>query len=153
MLKEKVSGLLEEVLEENPALFLIEMEIGPDNQIRVVIDGDKGVSVNDCVEVSRKIEGNLDREETDFSLEVTSAGADRPLLKPRQFKKNLGRILLVKTKEKCYEAKLIEATIDTITIEWKERRPKPIGKGKVTITDKKVLDYSAIIEAKVMIKI
>ena len=97
MREEVVKRLIEEALEENPSLFLIEFEIKGDNQILVVIDGDQGVSVNDCIAVSRKIEHNLDREEEDFSLEVTSAGATSPLQLARQYQKNLGRKLEVKT--------------------------------------------------------
>lgn len=150
MLKEKVTGLLQEALEENPSLFLIDLEFN-NNQILVVIDGDEGVSVNDCIAVSRKIEHNLDRDEEDFSLEVTSAGVTQPLTLPRQFKKNIGRKLSVRTKEDTFEAELTAATEETITLKWKAREPKPVGKGKVTVKKEVVLDYAAIEEAKVMI--
>lgn len=151
MLKEEVRRLLEEALEENPSLFLIDFEMKQDSQILVVIDGDKGVSVNDCIEVSRKIEHNLDREEQDFSLEVTSAGAASPLEIPRQYKKNIGRKLSVKTAEELIEADLESATDEEITLKWKAREPKPVGKGKVTVKKEAVLKYAEIVEAKVMI--
>ena len=151
MLKEKVQQLIEEALEENPSLFLIEFEIKGDNQILVVIDGDKGVSVNDCIEVSRKIEHNLDRDEQDFSLEVTSAGAASALVMPRQFKKNIGRKLSVKTEEQKFEANLEEVNEEEITLRWKAREPKPVGKGKITVNKETVLKYADIVEAKVMI--
>ncbi|HCV79928.1 MAG TPA: ribosome assembly cofactor RimP, partial [Zunongwangia profunda] len=83
-LKENVEKLLQQAFEENNSLFLIDLMVTSDNQIRVVIDGDKGVSVEDCMYVSRKVEHNLDREEEDFSLEVTSAGVSEPLQIPRQ---------------------------------------------------------------------
>lgn len=150
MLKEEVTRLLQEALKENPSLFLIDLEIN-NNQILVVIDGDKEVSVNDCIAVSRKIEHNLDREEEDFSLEVTSAGAAQPLVLPRQFKKNIGRKLSVVTKEDTFEAELTDATDETITLKWKSREPKSVGKGKVTVKKEVVLDYGTIIEAKVRI--
>lgn len=151
MLKEKVTGLLQEALEENPSLFLVDLEFGANNQILVIIDGDNGVSVNDCITVSRKIEHNLDRDEEDFSLEVTSAGVSQPLIFPRQFRKNIGRKLSVKTKETAIEAELTAADEDTITLKWKAREPKPVGKGKVTVKKEAVLEYAAIVEAKVMI--
>jgi len=151
MLKDEVKRLLEEGLEENPSLFLIDFEIKGDNQILVVIDGDKGVSVNDCIEVSRKIEHNLDREEQDFSLEVTSAGAASPLEIPRQYKKNIGRKLSVKTENDLIEANLENATDEEIVLKWKTREPKPVGKGKVTVKKEAVLKYADIVEAKVMI--
>lgn len=151
MLKEKVETLLAEALDENPGLFLIDLEIVGNNQILVVIDGDKGVSVNDCIAVSRKIEHNLDREEEDFSLEVTSAGVSQPLKLPRQFKKNIGRKLSVVTKDDKFEGELVDATDETISLKWKAREPKPVGKGKTTVQKEAVLNYADIVEAKVMI--
>ena len=152
MLKEKVEQLLAEVFEERKDLFLIALEVGAGNEIRVVIDGDKGVSVEDCIEVSRKIEQNLDRDETDFSLEVTSAGISQALVFPRQFKKNLGRKLSVKTNQENFEADLTNATDEEIVLEWKAREPKPVGKGKITVSKKAVLKYEMIMDAKVMVK-
>ena len=91
MFKESVIQLLEEGLEERPDLFLIDFKVGEDNAIKIVIDGDNGVLVEDCMFISRAIEHNLDREEEDFSLEVLSAGVSEPLTQGRQYKKNLGR--------------------------------------------------------------
>jgi ribosome maturation factor RimP len=88
-MKEKVKKLLDKALEDNKSLFLIEFKILEGNQIKVIIDGDQGVTVNDCIAVSRAIEHNIDREETDFSLDVASAGVSEPLSIPRQYKKIL----------------------------------------------------------------
>ncbi|WP_417885504.1 ribosome assembly cofactor RimP [Zunongwangia sp.] len=150
-LKEQVEKLLAEAFEENKSLFLIDFTITPDNQIKVIIDGDKGVSVNDCIAVSRKVEHNLDREEEDFSLEVTSAGVTEPLQKMRQYKKNVGRKLQVKTESEKFEGNLTDVSDSGIVLQWKAREPKPKGKGKVTVSKEAVLEYSAIVEAKVMI--
>ena len=84
MFKESVKNLLDEALSERVDLFLIAFEVLSDNTIRVVLDGDNGVLVEDCIYISRAIEHNLDREEQDFSLEVTSSGATSPNLKPSQ---------------------------------------------------------------------
>lgn len=151
MQKELVKDLLNKALDEKESLFLIDFEMKADNQILVIIDGDQGVSVNDCIDVSRAIEHNLDREEEDFSLEVTSAGVSAPLLIPRQFKKNIGRKLAVKTKDEAIEANLEDANEEEITLHWKAREPKPVGKGKVTVKKEAVIAYSDIVEAKVMI--
>jgi len=77
--KNKVQELLDAALAEKQELFLIEMTISPDNKILVTIDGDNGVNLQDCIDVSRAIEHNLDREEQDFALEVASAGASAPM--------------------------------------------------------------------------
>ena len=152
MLREKVEGLITDVLSKNDSLFLISCNISPDYNIKVVLDGDQGVNLKDCIEVSRAIESQLDREEIDFSLEVTSAGATSPLSIPRQYKKNIGRKLRVVTPDENLEGNLTAATSDTITLEWKSREPKPVGKGKVTIQNKKDIPISEIKEAKVVLK-
>ena len=152
MLREKVENLLQEAFEENNSLFLIELNIDNANHISVVIDGDNGVSVNDCIAVSRKIEHNLDRDEEDFSLDVASAGVSQPLMLPRQYRKNIGRKLAVTTSEgEKIEGELMKMEDDKITLQWKAREPKPVGKGKVTVTKETVLPLEDIKEAKVII--
>tara|TARA_R110002051_G_scaffold34976_1_gene77425 strand:- start:4096 stop:4557 length:462 start_codon:yes stop_codon:yes gene_type:complete len=152
MLKDKVTELLNQALEENQSLFLIDFKMSSDNKIKVTLDGDDGVTLKDCMAVSRTIEHNLDREEEDFSLEVESAGATTPLVMPRQYKKNIGRILEVRIQDSNFEGKLTAATEDSITLEWKAREPKPVGKGKVTVQKKQEIAISDIQEAKVVLK-
>jgi ribosome maturation factor RimP len=139
--KEQVEQLVKTALDENPTLFLIDLTIGGDNTIRILLDGDEGVSLQSCMEVSRKVEHNLDREENDFSLEVSSCGVGSPLILPRQFKKNVDRKLEVTVTE------------DSFTLEWKAREPKPIGKGKVTVTKTKEFKYGSFKNAKVIVSI
>lgn len=150
--KEKVGNLLETALEERPSLFLIDFKITDSNKIMVTLDGDKGVNLQDCIDVSRAIEHNLDREEHDFSLEVTSAGATTPLVNKRQYVKNIGRTLKVVTDKEQVEAKLTEANDENIVLEWKAREPKKIGKGKETVQKRAEIPYSDIKEAVVVIK-
>lgn len=153
MFKEKVKALLDNCLNERPDLFLIDFEILDDQSIRVVIDGDHGVAVEDCMLVSRAIEHNLDRDEHDFSLEVSSAGAVSPLVNQRQYKKNIGRTLEIKLKDqKSFEAELVEATDNSITLKWKSKEPKPVGKGKVTVVNEAEINYENIEKANVIIK-
>lgn len=151
LLKEKVEKLLQGAFEENNSLFLIALTVDDKNHISVIVDGDNGVSVNDCIAISRKIEHNLDREEEDFSLDVASAGASNPLELPRQYKKNIGRKLAVTTSEEKLEGKLMKVEDEKIYLQWKTREPKPIGKGKITVTKDAVLPLEEIVEAKVII--
>jgi len=150
-LKDTAQKLLEEALLENSQLFLIDFKIGSDNSIEVIIDGDDGVKVEDCIAISRAIEHNLDREEEDFSLQVMSAGVSEGLKHIRQYKKNVGRKLKIKTQEKTVEGELVSVTDTEIVLTWKAREPKPVGKGKVTVTKEAVVAYENIVEAKVMI--
>jgi len=151
-MREKVTELLNRALDNNKSLFLIDFIITESNQIRIIIDGDQGVTVNDCIAVSREIEHNLDREELDFSLEVASAGVSESLVNTRQYIKNLGRKLVIKTQNgDAIEGTLTKADSKEIELQWKAREPKPIGKGKITVQKEMVLDYKDIVEAKVMV--
>jgi len=150
MFKNLVEELLEESLNKRPDLFLIDFEILDGHKIRIVIDGDNGVLVEDCMFISRAIEHNLDREEQDFSLEVSSAGATTPLVHQRQYKKHIGRTLKVKTTNNDkYEAILKVASRKDIVLEWKTREPKPVGKGKVTVQKSATIPYQIIEKAQI----
>ncbi|SFU57764.1 ribosome maturation factor RimP [Pustulibacterium marinum] len=153
MFRESVEKLLNEALEKREDLFLIDLSISSSNAICVILDGDNGVSLNDCIEVSRQIEHNLDREEQDFSLQVTSAGLSEPLSIKRQYQKNIGRKLSVKLHDvsKPIEGELTAVDDLKITLEFKAREPKPVGKGKVTVQKKEEIAFDAIKEAKVMV--
>lgn len=93
-----ISSLAEEKL-EGTHLFLLEVKVRTGNRILVTIDGDQGVTIDDCVMLSRHIEGNLDREKEDFELQVSTGGADQPLRLPRQYPKHSGRMLMVTLKD------------------------------------------------------
>lgn len=149
--KEKVSHLLEEGLLEKPSLFLIDLTITESFKIIVTLDGDNGVALQDCIDISRSIDNNLDREEHDFSLEVASAGVSSPLKHIRQYKKNVGRILQVETEGIIIEAKLADANYEFIVMEWETREPKKIGKGKETVQKRQEISYSEIKKAIVII--
>lgn len=152
--KEKVETLVQEALVENPSLFLIDLTVGGDNSIRVLLDGDQGVTLEACMQVSRKVEHNLDREENDFSIEVSSCGVGSSLTIPRQFKKNVSRKLEVTDREdKQVQGTLVEATDTSFTLQWKAREPKPIGKGKVTVTKTREFQYGQYNSAKVIVSI
>ena len=77
-------------------LFLTSVIVGPENAIKVTIDGDNGVDIAHCVGLSRQIEQSFDREKEDFSIEVSSHGAEAPLIFPRQFIRHIGKSLQVK---------------------------------------------------------
>ena len=151
--KDQVNELVQVALDSRPDLFLIACKISTDNHISILLDGDEGVNLQSCVEVSIQIEHNLDREQHDFSLEVASAGVGSPLKKTRQYVKNVGRKLRIERNEApTIEGTLVDANEEKVTLEWKQREPKPVGKGKVTITKQETLSYQEIVSAKVLVK-
>lgn len=151
--KVQVENLLNKSLEENPRLFLIELNFTNDNKIKIVLDGDDSVSLKDCIKVSRAIEHNLDRDVIDFGLEVSSVAANEPLIKRRQYLKNIGRKLSIKdVTDTKHEGVLKSVNKSEILIEWKERQPKKIGKGKETVVKDKTLSFSEIAQSNVILK-
>lgn len=97
--------------------YLVDLKISTDNRINVAIDGDNGITIDDCIELSRTIENSLNRDEEDFELNVASAGLDSPLKLKRQYKKNIGRDLTVTTFEgETYEGKLTNSDDDHIEL-------------------------------------
>lgn len=149
--KEKVSTVLAECLLEKSSIFLTELVITDAFKVIVSIDGDDGVALQDCIDVSRYMDAHLDREEQDYSLEVASVGVGSPLKLVRQYKKNVGRTLIVKTGTETIEAELVEATDDFVILSWQAREPKKIGKGKETVQKELKLPYGNIKEAIVTV--
>jgi ribosome maturation factor RimP len=151
MKQQIVLDLLNEALLENNTLFIVEVKFLDNNKINIILDGDNGINLKECIRISRYIENNLDREEEDYSLEVSSPDIATPIKNIRQYNKNIGRILKLKTKEKKFEGTLIEVKSDELILEWKAREPKPIGKGKITVTKNATVAFDDILEAKVKI--
>jgi len=149
--KQKVTDLVNEALEENKLLFLVELSFLPNNKIFVEVDGDTGISLSEIMRISRNIEHNIDREEEDYALEVTSPDISEPLRVKRQYIKNIGRILKVKTATEDFEGTLAKTSEEDIVLEWKAREPKTIGKGKVTVDKTVTVSYKDIKQAKVKI--
>ncbi|MBT7817314.1 MAG: ribosome assembly cofactor RimP [Polaribacter sp.] len=151
MIQTAVKNLVDEALALNESLYLIDLSISENNKVQVVVDGDTGVPLSECIRISRNINDNLDREEEDFSLEVTTPDIAHPLKVKRQYIKNLNRILKVKNAEEEFEGTLVAADENKIVLNWKAREPKLIGKGKVTVQKSVTIEYKDIIEAKVKI--
>ncbi len=150
--KKLIKNLVNDAIAENTELFLIDLQILPDNKIYVEVDGDNGVPLKECIRISRGVEHNLDREEEDFSLEVTTPDVTASLKVKRQYKKNIHRVLKVKLNNTTtVEGALTKITENKIELEWKVREPKPIGKGKVTVVKTATILYTDIVEAKVKI--
>jgi ribosome maturation factor RimP len=151
MFKDKITELLSQYLQENPRLFLVDVSVSESYKIDVTLDGDTGVQLQDCIDVSRFLDSNLDRDEQDYSLEVASAGVSSPLKMVRQYQKNVGRVLRVKTANETLEATLEQAGDETVLLSWATREAKKIGKGKETVEHKREIPYSEIKEAIVTI--
>ena len=151
--RKKIEELLGGFLEERKDLFLVDLKFSASDDITVILDGDQGVTLQDCLDASRAIEFNMDREEHDFSLQVMSAGISEPLTTPRQYRKNIGRELdLLMTDSTKIEGELAKVEEDKITLILRYRKPKEVGKGKVDVVEEKEIPYTEIKKALVTIK-
>lgn len=151
--RNKIEQLLNGFLAQREDLFLIDLKISAADDITVILDGDDGVSLQDCLDASRAIEFNMDREEHDFSLQVMSAGLSEPLSIPRQYAKNIGRDLkLLLNDSSEIEGELAKADDEKVTLILRYRKPKEVGKGKMDVVEEKEIPYSDIKKATVVIK-
>ena len=152
--KKVVTELINERIKElDNGLFVVSLSISTRNVIQVELDKFGGnVSVMDCMSVSRNVEHNLDREEQDFELSVSSAGLDKGLRIFEQYKKNVGRVVSVQlvSGEKL-EGKMIDATPDQIVIETERKERVEGKKKKELIIENHVLTMDKIKETKIVI--
>jgi ribosome maturation factor RimP len=132
-----------QVLSDRPDLFCVRTKIKPTQNIKVYLDGDMGVTIEDCTKINRALYKLI--EETalfpsgDFSLEVSSPGVDEPLVNLRQYQKNIGRkVMVVFTDDSQKEGILQEVAVSDIILET------VIGKGKKAVTEKLVIPFSKI---------
>lgn len=152
--KKKVAELIYERIEElDNGLFVVTLNISSTNRINIELDKHVGnVSVSDCMSVSRNVEHNLDREEQDFELHVSSAGLDQGLRVFAQYKKNIGRNVKVKLHEGGkVEGKMIDATPEQITVQTARKERIEGRKKKETIIEDHVFTMDQVKETKIVI--
>jgi ribosome maturation factor RimP len=99
---EKITAFLEPLLAETD-VFIVNIKVKPVNNIKVYLDADQGLSIGKCATINRRLYASIEEAqlfpEGDFSLEVSSPGVDEPLTSERQYKKNIGRTVLVSFEE------------------------------------------------------
>lgn len=121
-------------------IFLVGVKVDNNNKIIVHIDTPEGISIDDCVRVSRELEEKLDRDREDFALEVSSPGLDSPFRVIEQYQKNVGkRINLVKTDGEKLEGVLKKTGENGIVLEMTMGR-----KGQPKNTDLLELSFAEI---------
>lgn len=134
-------------------VYVTGIRVSADNKISVFIDGDEGVSIQDCVSLSRAIESTLNRDQEDFSLDVSSHGATSPLLFLRQYKRHQGRdVQILKTDLTKLEGTMVAVNETGLELQSSSRENKSLGKGKVTVTRTFNVPFTEIKETKLKLK-
>jgi len=148
----RVAELVEEKIAEieRPDLFLVSAKLHSNGKLIILVDGDSGIGIAECVAISRYVGFKLEEEDaikTPYNLEVSSPGIDLPLTMPRQYTKNIGRDLALKMADGSKrEGTLSSLTEDAIVIEEKIKQ-----KGKKAEVIESVIPINQITETKVLI--
>lgn len=145
----KVKELVEEKV-KGSELFIVEVKVSGGNRISIALDRPTKLNVDDCAEVSRYVESQLNRDIEDFELTVSSPGLDLPLRVLKQYEKYTERNVRVITKEgKLLLGKMTAANEEGITLEL-FRESKKKNKEQTTIETVN-LKYAEIKETKIEI--
>lgn len=148
---EKIKGLIQDKLSEKDC-FVVALDVQQDNNIYLEIDSFEGVTINDCIAFSRQIEHNLDREEEDFELHVSSPGLDKPLRVREQYLKNQGKqVKVVLLTGEVVKGTLKEVKEEEIIIEYSYKERIEGRKKKQLITKEDCIAFSAIKETTIII--
>ena len=149
-IEQRVKELVEEKIADRPDLFLVDVKMHVNGKLAILVDGDNGVAITDCVAISRHVGFHLEEENTieqAYNLEVSSPGIDTPLVSVRQYNKNVGRSVSIKLKDGGKrEGRLIQTSEDAIIIEEKIKE-----KGKKIQLIENSIPLDQISETKVLI--
>ena len=119
MSKGKIESIVEAMVSEiiaNSKLELVDVEYVKEREwyLRVFIDKESGIEIDDCQWLSEQLEAKLDESDLikdHYYLEVSSPGLDRPLKKERDFVRHAGDKIEVKTYEPVNGEKIVIGTL------------------------------------------
>lgn len=148
-------AVVKELIDETIAgtdIFLVDLTISGSSKINVLVDAIGGLPISEIIKVSRGIEDNLDREEQDFELNVSSPGLDKPLKVFKQYEKNIGRSLKITlADEGVFDAKVLAVEGEEIHVELEKVITAQGAVAEEQKGNKLVLLFADIKEAKVNI--
>ena len=150
--KQTVKALVDQWL-EGKSYFLTDLVIDDNDRIVVEIDHKEGVWIDDCVELSRFIEANLDREVEDYELEVGSSGIGQPFKVRQQYVNNVGNEVEVLTATGTKLKGVLKAVEDDTFVVTVQQKVKPEGAKRPKMVDEDItLAYTDAKEVKAVIK-
>jgi ribosome maturation factor RimP len=145
---EQIRSLITPVLEEIGG-YVVLLRVTPGGQVALHADTLTGIKLEELTRLSRAIESGLDREVEDFSLEVSSPGMDQPLRVPMQYIRHRGKtVKVIYPDGKELVGILTQSDDSGFEVETTARVPKPIGKGKITVTEKHPVLFDEIKETR-----
>ncbi|MDR1652645.1 MAG: ribosome assembly cofactor RimP [Prevotellaceae bacterium] len=152
--KSIVNQVVTEFLQENPDIYLVDLQILPDNKIVVEIDTYEGVSIQMCENLNRFIEKKLDRNTEDYNLEVSSAGLTSPFKVLNQYIKNIGKAVEVQTADGQKLAGILKQAGENDFTIIVEKKMKPEGaKRKIVVFEEITFNYKNIKKTEYLLKV
>jgi ribosome maturation factor RimP len=148
--KAKVKNLVEKRLDEK--MFLVDITVNERNLINIFIDSYNGLTIEQCVDISRYVEHNLDREKEDFELQVSSPGLSENFKVIDQYYKYKGKEICIVTNEaEKLEGILFKVNEEGIELETSSKEKLEGHKKKQLVIKKHQLKYEEIKSAKAVI--
>jgi ribosome maturation factor RimP len=149
--KEKIEAFVNEKIAETD-IFLVDIQVNTGNVIHVYLDKPEGISIEECVEISRFINAEMDRDVEDYELEVSSPGLSFPFKVSGQYEKYLGRqVQIVLQTGKKLHGTLLSHTPQGITIEHEVSVREEGKKRKKLIKENKYLTFEEIKTTKAVV--
>ncbi|WP_286736061.1 MULTISPECIES: ribosome assembly cofactor RimP [Sphingobacterium] len=149
-IEKRVIELIAEKIADREDLFIVSVKMRPNKILEILLDGDNGVNIDDCAQVSRHVGFHLEEEnviDDAYRLEVSSPGIDANFVNIRQYQKNIGRTVLVKLNDNTkVEGTLL--TVDEMKINVLQKIKE---KGKKAQEVEKELPFDQIKATKVVI--
>ncbi|OFY59067.1 MAG: hypothetical protein A2Y87_01570 [Bacteroidetes bacterium RBG_13_46_8] len=148
---ENIRALIENDL-SGQGFFLVELQVKPSGKIVVFADNFRGITLDDCVAITRLVESKFGSNLDDYELEVSSPGLDNPLKLPVQYQKNTGRFVrVVKTDGETREGRIKEADDEKFVLETVMKKKKEKKKAETEMQFVEIT-YSAVKTAKLLIR-
>jgi len=145
-----VKKLVEEMLDDK--MFVVEITVNQRNVINVFVDSYDGLTIEQCISISRHVEHSFDREEEDFELQVSSPGLSEKFKVKEQYYKYTGReIEVVTVSDVEFEGVIQSATDEEIMLETSARELVEGQKKKQLVVKQHHLKYDEIKSAKAVI--
>jgi len=142
--------LVKEKLDDK--MFLVEITVNERNVINIFVDSYDGLTIEQCVNISRHVEHSFDREEEDFELQVSSPGLSEKFKVKEQYIKYVGRAINVVTETDTeLEGVILGATDEGIILETSSRELVDGHKKKQLVVKQHHLKYNEIKSAKAVI--
>lgn len=130
--KNELQAFIEDQLKDSE-YFLTDIKVSPSNEITVEIDSLTPGDIEECVTLTRAIEGAFDRNVEDYDLEVGTAGLTSPLKVRRQYDKYIGRDLEVLTTDGRKLHGLLRSVSDEGIVLSQQQKVKKEGQKKPTV--------------------